>query len=108
MGLAALGHERRKALGLGLAQVEVIGQPGLAAGEPDREPPGARAEGRDRIDQGRNGIACRHGIASTEFRHAYNVGNWPSFATIHGVAKTPLPRGQTARQWRVVVGPWQQ
>jgi hypothetical protein len=35
----------------------VIGQPNLAAGEADREPPGARTEGRDRIDQGRDGIA---------------------------------------------------
>src|SRR5690242_7874020 len=43
--LAALGHERSKALGFRLAQVEVIGQPGLAAGEAGRKAPGARAEG---------------------------------------------------------------
>jgi hypothetical protein len=63
-GLAALDHERRKALGLVLAQMNMVGEAGLAAGQADREPSGARAKGRNRIHQGRDGIA------SSEFCHA--------------------------------------
>src|SRR5262245_3472624 len=61
--LLALVYEVGKALGLVLGQMQVIGRPGLPAGDADGEPAGAGAESGDARDEG------IEGMGSGEFRH---------------------------------------